>query len=92
MAEEQTAEPSSNVLVLNEPGENVVLQEPEATPAVDAPTLEAVPSLDAAMRRRKVKVPKRRPPGDRLTPAVTRSAAVWRSRSYFPPRREIPTS
>ena len=90
--EEQNIEPSTDTMLLNAPADDVVLREPEATLAVSGPTAESVPSFEVATTRRKVRVPKRRPPGDRLTPAVARSSAVWRSRSYLPPRREIPTS
>ena len=92
IAEEQNPEPSIGTMVLNAPSENPVLLEPEATLAAVSMPIAAVPPIVAATTRRKVKVAKRRPPGDRLTPIVARSSAVWRSRSYFPPRREIPTS
>ena len=92
LAEEPQPEPSTDTMVLTRTDDDVARPEPEATVAVNVPSADVVASPDAGLTRRKVRVPKRRPPGDRLGPAVQRSSAAWRSRSYCPPRREIPTS
>ena len=85
-------EPSSDTLVLAKPEDGVALPTPEAMAAADASVGDAVTDSDKTLLRRKVRIPKRRPPGDRLTTTLQRTAAGWRSRSYCPPRREIPTS
>ncbi len=92
VAEAPLNEASSDSLVLTQPQDDLVLPAPEATPAADAWMGEPVTDSDTTLSRRKVRIPKRRPPGDRVTPALQRSATAWRSRSYCPPRREIPTS
>ena len=94
VAELPLNEPSTDTLVLTKPQHDIVSPEPEPEPitVADAPVAEPVTYADTTVSRRKVRVPKRRPPGDRLTPPLQRSATAWRSRSYCPPRREIPTS
>ncbi len=91
-APEPQPEASIDALVPNAPDENVTLLETVPGLDVEAPVSAPVDFADDIVSRRKVRVPKRRPPGDRLTPALQRSSAAWRSRSYCPPRREIPTS
>ncbi len=92
VAEAPLMEPPADVMVMTEPPADAVLPEPAAIPAVTAAADEPVIPTETLLSRRKVKIPKRRPPGDRLTQAAQRSSASWRSRSYCPPRREIPTS
>ncbi len=98
VAEFPLTEPSAEALVLTKPQDEVVLHEQDQA-FLHGPEREVLPDLSASvahadigLSRRKVRIPKRRPPGDRTTPVIQRSAAVWRSRSYCPPRREIPTS
>ncbi len=92
VAPEPQPEPTIGALALEEPHETALLPEPEAALSVNAPEIAPLESSDLTVTRRKVRVPKRRPPGDRLNPAIQRSFNAWRSRSYCPPRREIPTS
>ncbi len=92
VAELPLNEPSADSLVLTKPVNDGDLPAPEAAMAVGAPDSEPIADRDTTLSRRRIRIPKRRPPGDRLTPTLQRSAAAWRSRSYCPPRREIPTS
>lgn len=65
----------------------VVLEAAEpahVTVATASGAVDAIAAADAAGRRRRILVPKRRPPGDRLGAP----AGAGRARSFLPPRRD----
>lgn len=92
VAELPPTELSIDAMVLTKPQDDAALPEPEILPATNPSASASVAQSDTGPSRRKVRIPKRRPPGDRMTPAIQRSVTLWRSRSYCPPRREIPSS
>jgi sec-independent protein translocase protein TatB len=70
------------------PAEPVLLEPAVAahhTPAESAGAVHAVDADSAEAGRRRILVPKRRPPSDRLG---TRPAVTGRGRSFLPPRRD----
>jgi sec-independent protein translocase protein TatB len=71
-------------LALAEPAHHTVAASAGAVDAVSAPG----PGAPDHVRRRKIVVPKRRAPGDRLTPAGGGATGAGRTRAYLAPRRD----
>ncbi len=71
-------------LALAEPAHHTAAAAAGAVDAVSAPD----PGAPDHVRRRKIVVPKRRAPGDRLSPGSGGTAVAGRTRAYLAPRRD----
>ncbi len=74
----------SDRLDLAEPAHHTTASSAGAIDSVSAPEPGALESV----KRRRIVVPKRRPPGDRLASQPAGTASLARGRSYLPPRRD----